>query len=206
MAIGLIGKKIGMTQVFSGVGKPVPVTVIEAGPCAVIQKKTVEKDGYSALKIGFLEKKPEKLTKPLRGQFNKLNGKAYAVLKELKFDEVDKYEIGDELTVDLFEPGEDVLVTGISKGKGFAGGIKRWGFSRGPMTHGSKFHRAQGSTGMSATPAKVFKGKKMPGHMGSNRVTVKNLEIIDIRDQGNILLIKGAVPGGKNGIITICKK
>jgi large subunit ribosomal protein L3 len=205
VAIGLIGKKIGMTQIYSSDGNVVPVTVIEAGPCAVVQKKTVERDGYPALQLSFKEIAPAKLTKPLQGHFKKLNGKAYAILKEFRIAEADKYEVGDQITAEIFEPGEKVQVVGVSKGKGFQGNIKRWGFSRGPMTHGSKFHRAVGSSGMSASPSKVLKGKKMPGHMGATRVTVKNLEIVDLREQENIVLIKGAVPGRKNGIVTICK-
>jgi large subunit ribosomal protein L3 len=205
VAIGLIGKKIGMTQIYSSDGNVVPVTVIEAGPCAVVQKKTVERDGYPALQLSFKEIAPAKLTKPLQGHFKKLNGKAYAILKEFRIAEADKYEVGDQITAEIFNPGEKVQVAGVSKGKGFQGNIKRWGFSRGPMTHGSKFHRAVGSSGMSAWPSKVLKGKKMPGHMGSTRVTVKNLEIVDLREQENIVLIKGAVPGRKNGIVTICK-
>ena len=206
MSIGLIGKKIGMTHVYSDQGNMIPVTVIAVGPCPVVQKKTDKKEGYSALQIGFREKKPDKLTKPLRGQFKNLEGKAYTVLKELRFADTKKYNVGDEITVDIFDSGEKVAVTGVSKGKGFAGGIKRWGFSRGPMTHGSKFHRAQGSTGMSATPSRVVKGRKMPGQMGSKKVTVKNLIIVEKREQENLLLIKGAIPGGKNGIVTICKQ
>lgn len=205
MAIGIIGKKIGMTQIYSDEGVVIPVTIIEAGPCAVVQKKTVEKNGYSALTLGFSEKKPEKLSRPLQGQFKKLNGKAFSILKEFRTEDVDQYEIGDQITVEVFGLGELVKVSGVSKGKGFAGNIKRWGFSRGPMTHGSKFHRAQGSTGMSANPSKVFKGTKMPGHLGSKKTTVKNLEIVDKKNQENILFIKGAISGGKNGIIKICK-
>jgi large subunit ribosomal protein L3 len=155
--------------------------------------------------LSFKEIAPAKLTKPLQGHFKKLNGKAYAILKEFRIAEADKYEVGDQITAEIFEPGEKVQVVGVSKGKGFQGNIKRWGFSRGPMTHGSKFHRAVGSSGMSASPSKVLKGKKMPGHMGATRVTVKNLEIVDLREQENIVLIKGAVPGRKNGIVTICK-
>jgi large subunit ribosomal protein L3 len=203
--IGLIGKKIGMTQIFSSDGEVIPVTVVEAGPCAVVQKKTVERDGYSALQLSFSERKLEKLTKPLQGHFKKLNGKAYSVLKEFRIKETDKYEVGDQITLDIFEIEEKVAVSGISSGKGFAGVIKRWSFSRGPMSHGSKLHRGLGSTGMSAFPGKVLKGKKMPGHMGSKRLKVRSLEIVDKKEQENIIFIKGAIPGGKNGIITIHK-
>ena len=205
MAIGIIGKKIGMTQMFTSKGEMIPVTVIEAGPCAVAQKKTLDKDGYTALQLGFGEKKVEKLTKPLRGHFKVLNGKAYSELKEFRVGEVDKYEVGEQITVDIFKPGEKVEITGTSKGKGFAGNIKRWGFSRGPMKHGSKFHRGVGGVSGSAYPGKVFRGKKMPGHLGSARVTVRSLEIVDARLNENILFIKGAIPGARNGIVTVCK-
>ncbi len=205
MALGLIGKKIGMTQVFSPNGESIPVTVIEAGPCAVVQKKTPARDGYAALQLGFAEKKPEKLIKPLRGQFKSLQGKAYGILKEFRFDKTDDYQVGDRIDVAIFNRGEKVAVCGISKGKGFAGNIKRWGFNRGPMTHGSKFHRVVGSIGSSAWPSRVFKGRRMPGHLGAQQVVVKNLEIVDLRQDGNILFVKGAIPGGKNGIVTITK-
>ena len=205
MSIGIIGKKIGMTQVFTKEGAVIPVTVIEAGPCAVVQKKLNEKDGYSALKLGFAGVKSELLNKPDQGQFKNLDGKAFKVLREFRVEESDEHNIGDQLTIDMFELGEKVIITGVSKGKGFAGVIKRWGFHRGPKTHGSKHHRAPGSTGMSAYPGKVHKGKKMPGHMGTDRMTFKNIEIIDKRSQENLILVKGDIPGAKNGIITISK-
>jgi large subunit ribosomal protein L3 len=205
LALGLIGKKIGMTQIFSPEGEVIPVTLLKVGPCAVVQKKTVTKDGYSAIQLGFAEKKLEKLTKPYQGHFRKLNGKAYSVLKEFRIDKVDSYEVGEEIAVEIFELGERVEVSGFSRGKGFAGNVKRWGFSRGPMSHGSKFHRAVGSSGMSAYPGKVLRGKKMPGHMGSQRVTVRSLEIVDKSEQENIISVKGAVPGGRNGVVTVCK-
>lgn len=205
MALGLIGKKIGMTQIFSPEGEVIPVTLLKVGPCTVVQKKTVTKDGYSALQLGFAEKKLEKLTKPHQGHFKKLNGKAYSVLKEFRIDMADSYEVGEEIAVGIFELGERVEVSGFSRGKGFAGNVKRWGFSRGPMSHGSKFHRAVGSSGMSAYPGKVLRGKKMPGHMGSQRVTVRSLEIVDKSEQENIIFVKGAVPGGRNGVVTVCK-
>lgn len=205
MALGIIGKKLGMTQVFSPDGAVIPVTVVQVGPCTVVQKKTGQKDGYEALKIGFAEKKLEKMIKPLQGQFKKCNGKGYAVLQEFRFDATEKYEIGDMLTAGIFEEGERVLVSGISKGKGFAGNIKRWGFHRGPMTHGSKFHRAMGSSGMSAWPAKVLKGKKMPGHLGVKKVSLKNVLIVDKREDENLIFVKGAVPGGKNALVTVTK-
>jgi len=205
VSIGIIGKKLGMTQVFSKDGDLIPVTVLQAGPCSVVQRKTAEKDGYSAVKLGFDSVKPELLNKPDLGQFKTLAGKAYSVLKEFRVDAVEEHKVGDELTIDMFEPGEKVIVSGISKGKGFAGVIKRWGFARGPKTHGSKHHRAPGSTGNSAYPGKVFRGKKMPGHMGTDSVTLRNVVVVDKRSEENLLLVKGNVPGAKNGIIIISK-
>lgn len=194
-----------MTQVFSKDGELIPVTVLEAGPCAVVQRKTGEKDGYSAVKLGYSSVKPERLNKPDLGQFKQLDGKVYSILKEFRVAETEEHKVGDELTIDMFELGEKVIISGTSKGKGFAGVIKRWGFGRGPMAHGSKHHRAPGSTGNSAYPGKVFKGKKMPGHLGTDRVTQKNVVIVDKRPQENLLLVKGNIPGAKNGIITISK-
>ncbi|MFC1591511.1 50S ribosomal protein L3 [Thermodesulfobacteriota bacterium] len=205
MALGLIGKKIGMTHMYSPEGEMVPVTVIQAGPCAVTYKKTQDRDGYTALQLGFKSVKPEKLNKPQQGHLKKIDGKAFAILREFRCDETESYSVGDELTVDMFAPGEKVEVSGTSKGKGFAGVIKRWGFSCGPMAHGSKFHRAPGSTGMSAWPAKVLKGKKMPGHLGNKKVSMKRLEIIETRQDENIIFVKGAIPGANNGIVTIRK-
>ncbi len=205
MSIGIIGKKIGMTQVFAKDGAVISVTVVEVGPCSIVQKKTNEKDGYSALKLGYNSIKAELLNKPDLGQFKNLDGKSFTVLKEFRVKESDEHTVGEQLTTELFELGEKVIISGVSKGKGFAGVIKRWGFHRGPKTHGSKHHRAPGSTGMSAYPGKVHKGKKMPGHMGTDRVTLKNVEIIEKRPQENLLLIKGNIPGAKNGIVTISK-
>ncbi|MCP4715586.1 MAG: 50S ribosomal protein L3 [Deltaproteobacteria bacterium] len=204
MALGLIGKKLGMTQIYSPQGEAIPVTVIELGPCTVVQKKVDESDGYNALQLGFGDKKIEKCSKPALGHFKKHGDKAYTVLKEFRAKDAE-YQVGDAITTTIFEKGEFVRITGVSKGKGFAGNIKRHGFACGPMTHGSKFHRAVGSSGMSAWPSKVLKGKKMPGHLGTDKVTVKNLEIIETREAENIILLKGAVPGVKNGIVTVCK-
>jgi len=206
VALGLIGKKIGMTQIFSSDGEIIPVTVIAAGPCPVVRKKTRERDGYSALQLGYGMKKPEKLIKPLRGQFRNTGGTAYGVLKEFRIDAADAYQVGDQIDVGIFARGEKVVIRGISKGKGYAGNIKRWGFNRGPMSHGSKFHRVVGSIGSSAWPSHVFKGRRMPGHLGARQVAVKNLEIVDLRADDHILFVKGAVPGGKNGMLTILKK
>lgn len=205
MALGIIGKKIGMTQMFLPDGEAVAVTVVEAGPCAVVQKKTSEKDGYSALQLGFGSKKLQKCIKPVQGHFKKAADAASAVLREFRVEDAAPYAVGQSVTVDIFAQGEVVEIIGTSKGKGFAGNIKRHGFSRGPMAHGSKFHRQVGSVGQSASPSHVFKGKKMPGHLGDTRVTVKGLEVIDTRPEENILLIRGAVPGHKNSLVMICK-
>jgi len=205
VALGIIGKKIGMTQVFSPDGEVIPVTVVQAGPCIVVQKKTAEKDGYSALQLGFGDKKVQKCTKPMQGHFKKTSDAASAVLREFRVEDGVSYDVGQAVTVDIFEQGELVEIIGTSKGKGFAGNIKRHGFSRGPMAHGSKFHRQVGSVGQSAWPSHVFKGKKMPGHLGNSRVTVRGLRIVDARPDENLLLIRGAVPGHKNSLIMICK-
>lgn len=205
MALGIIGKKIGMTQMFSPDGEVIPVTVVQAGPCTVVQKKTLEKDGYSAVQLGFGEKKVQKCTRALQGHMKKAGDKISVVLREFRVDDGTAYDVGQSVTVDIFEQGETVEITGTSKGKGFGGSIKRHGFNRGPMGHGSKHHRAVGSTGHSAWPSKVFKGKKMPGQLGNVRVTVKGLRIIDARPEENLLLIRGAVPGHKNSPIMICK-
>lgn len=199
---GLIGRKLGMTQVFSLDGA-VPVTAIEAGPCTVIQKKDKEKDGYEALQLGFGRKKAKNVTKPLQGHFKKADRGVFQVLREFRLDSVEEYEVGKELTVDLFEVGEFVDIVGVSKGRGFAGGVKRHGFGGGRMTHGSMFHRAPGSIGASADPSRVMKGKKLPGHMGNRRVTVQNVQVFGVRPEKNLLLIKGAVPGSANGILLI---
>ena len=201
----LIGKKIGMTNVFSATGELVPVTVIQVGPCVVTQVKTVETDGYNSLQLGFDEKKVEKLTKPIAGHLKKSTDKGFRVLKEFRTDDVESVELGSTLSVDVFKVGEKVNVSGVSKGRGFQGTIKRHGFARGPETHGSRNHRKPGSVGNSAWPGKIIKGKKMPGHMGVNRETVKNLTIMDIKHEDNLLLVKGAVPGCKTGILEVRK-
>ena len=203
MVLGLIGRKLGMTQVFSGDGKAIPITVIEAGPCSVVQIKNKEKDGYNTLQLGFLSKKMNKTNKPLMGHFKKGNTGAFCFLKEFKVDDTNTHKVGQEINLEIFQVGQKVTVTGISKGKGFSGTMKRWGFSGGPASHGSNFHRAPGSIGCSAYPSRVFKGKKLPGHQGSATVTVANLEIVDRQVEKNLLFIKGAVPGGKNGMLLI---
>ncbi|MCX5901737.1 MAG: 50S ribosomal protein L3 [Proteobacteria bacterium] len=205
MALGLIGKKLGMTQVFSTEGEFVSVTVIEAGPCVVMQKKTLGNDGYTALQLGFGQKKLEKLNKPLQGHLKKAGDRGFLFLREFRSAQVDAFSVGDQVSLDIFESGEKVEIIGTTKGKGFAGNIKRWGFNRGPMSHGSKFHRVVGSIGSSAYPSRVFKGKKMPGHLGVEKQTAKNIKIVDKNQAENIILVKGAVPGPKNGIVLICK-
>jgi len=201
----LLGKKIGMTNVFSSDGKLVPVTVVQVGPCVVTQVKTKDSDGYDALQLGFDEKKVEKLNKPIAGHLKKVTDKGFRVLREFRTDDVESVKAGDTIGVDMFTIGDKVNVSGISKGRGFQGTIKRHGFSRGPETHGSRNHRKPGSIGNSAWPGKVFKGKKLPGHMGTDRKTVKNLTIVDIKHDDNLLLVKGPLPGFKTGILEVRK-
>ncbi len=201
----LLGKKIGMTNVFSSDGKLVPVTVVQVGPCVVTQIKTIESDGYNALQLGFDEKPVEKLNKPMAGHLKKASDKGFRVLREFRTDDTENVEAGTIVGIDMFAVGDKVNISGISKGRGFQGTIKRHGFQRGPETHGSRNHRKPGSIGNSAWPGKVFKGKKLPGHMGVNRETVKNLTIIDIKHDDNLLLVKGPVPGFKTGILEVRK-
>ena len=203
MALGLIGRKLGMTQLFSGDGEAIPITVIEAGPCSVVQIKNKEKDGCNTLQLGFLPKKMEKANKPLRGHFKKGNTSAFYFLKEFKVDDTNTHQVGQEINLEIFQVGQKVTVTGISKGKGFSGTMKRWGFGGGPASHGSTTYRSPGSIGCSAYPSRVFKGKKLPGHQGAATVTVENLEIVDRQVEKNLLFIKGAIPGGKNGMLLI---
>lgn len=201
----LLGKKIGMTNVFSADGKLVPVTVLQVGPCVVTQVKTKESDGYNALQLGFDEKPVEKLNKPIAGHLKKACDKGFRVLREFRTDDAETVEAGTTIGIDVFAVGDKVNVSGISKGRGFQGTIKRHGFSRGPETHGCRNHRKPGSIGNSAWPGKVFKGKKLPGHMGTDRKTVKNLTIVDIKPEDNLLLVKGPVPGFKTGILEVQK-
>jgi len=206
MTLGLIGQKIGMTQVFTGEGVVFPVTVIAAGPCTVVTKKTVEKHGYNALQLGFGSKKESRISLPLRGQFKKAQVAPCRTLKEFRVEEdIQPFEIGQQVTLDVFSVGEKITVTGISKGRGFTGVMKRWGFHGGRATHGSKFHRRPGSIGASADPARVFKGTKLPGQHGNKSVTIRNVEIVDIKPEENLLLVKGGVPGGKHGVVVIKK-
>ena len=205
MVNALIGKKLGMSQLFSPDGEVTPVTVIQAGPCTVTQIKSVASDGYNAVQLGFGEKKPQRTKKPLLGHFKKSGKGPFAVVREVRVDDVGEFELGQEVNADIFQVGELVHVVGKSKGKGFAGTIKRWNFSRGPMSHGGMNKRAPGSIGCSATPARVIKGRKMPGQMGNRRATVKGLMVVDVRPEENIILIRGAVPGGRNGVVFIKK-
>lgn len=202
MPKGILGKKVGMTQIFTDTGEAIPVTVIEAGPCVVVQKKTPEVDGYSAIQIGYGEKRERLFNKPLKGHFARANVKPTRFLREIRVEDVDSYEIGQEIKADIFAVGDRVDVTGISKGKGFAGGIKRHGFHRGPMSHGSKYHRRPGAAAAKG-PGRVFKGRKMPGHLGGERVTVQNLEVVKVDAEKNLLAVKGAVPGPRGGLVLI---
>ncbi|MEJ2200217.1 MAG: 50S ribosomal protein L3 [Desulfuromonadaceae bacterium] len=202
---GILGKKLGMTQVFAIDGKRIPVTVIEAGPCVVLQKKTVATDGYNAIQVGFGARSAHRTNKPEMGHFKKAGMGAFQYVREFRVDNIDDFNIGDKIGCDAFAAGDIIDVTGISKGKGFQGVIRRWNFAGGRMSHGSKFHRAPGAIGCSAWPSRVFKGKKMAGQMGNARVTTKNLEVVDVRADENLILIKGAVPGAKNGLVTIQK-
>jgi large subunit ribosomal protein L3 len=207
MVEGLIGKKIGMTQQFDDAGNSIPVTVIQVGPCAVIQKKTEEKDGYAAVQLGYVEKDPlRKPVKPTQGHFSKSGVSPTKVLREFKYDVASEIKEGDQFSVDIFQAGEKINIIGMSKGKGFAGVIKRWGFHGGKSSHGSMFHRAPGSIGCSADPSRVMKGKKLPGHMGHERVTVKNLTVIEADQEKNLLIVKGAVPGANGGYLLVKKK
>ena len=201
----ILGRKIGMTNVFSPEGQLVPVTVLQVGPCVVTQVKTMETDGYTALQLGYDEKPFEKLNKPVAGHLKKAGDKGFKVLREFRADDVAEIEAGMTVGIDMFTVGDKVNVSGISKGRGFQGTVKRHGFSRGPETHGCRNHRKPGSIGNSAWPAKVIKGKKMPGHMGVDKITMKNLVIVDIRHDDNLLLVKGPVPGCKTGIIEVHK-
>lgn len=199
---GILGKKIGMTQIFTEVGEVVPVTVVEAGPVVVTQIKTVEKDGYNAVQVGFGDVKEKSLNKPQKGHLAAANT-LKKHLKEFRVDSVEGYTVGQEIKADLFAAGEMIDVTGISKGKGFQGPIKRHGQSRGPESHGSRYHRRPGSMGACSFPGRVFKNKKLAGHMGSVKVTVQNLEVVRIDAEKNLILVKGAIPGAKGSVVTI---
>ena len=206
-AQGIIGKKIGMTQVYADDGRAVPVTVIEAGPCVVVQRKSKEKDGYSSIQIGLVERRRVKrVTKAMKGHFDKAGIPPCRVLREFRVDDGAELKVGDKLSVEMFAAGDAVNVTGISKGKGFQGVVKRHHFRGGDATHGSMFHRAPGSIGASAFPSRVLKGMRGAGHMGQDQVTVRNLKVIRVDGEKNILLLRGAVPGANDGYVVIRKK
>ena len=203
MKKAIMAKKIGKTQVFTEDGRLIPVTVLEAGPCSVVQKKTMENDGYEAIQVGFVDQKEKLANKPKKGHFEKAGVSLKKYLKEFRFEDAANYEIGAEIKADIFAAGDKVDVSGVSKGKGYASTIKRYNAQRGPMGHGSKSHRVVGSMGSSATPSSVKKGKRMPGHMGAVNVTVQNVEIVRADAEKNLLLIKGAVPGPIVAILVI---
>ena len=204
MQKGIIGKKIGMTQIFDANGKVVPVTVVEAGPCPVVQKKTVEVDGYAAVQLGFAVQKQQRVTKPLKGHFAKADVAPQKVLKEFRFADTSAYEVGSVVKADAFSAGDKVDVIGTSKGKGTAGAIKRWNFSRLKETHGTgPVARHAGSLGACSDPSRVYKGKKLAGHLGAERVTVQNLDIVKVDAENNLIAIKGAIPGPKGGYVVI---
>ena len=200
---GLIGKKVGMTQIFDEQGKVIPVTVIEAGPCIVVQVKTTENDGYQAIQLGFGEVKEHKVIKPLKGHYTKVNLTPKKHLRDFRVDSLENVKVGDELKADIFAAGDKLDIQGTSKGKGFQGVIKRHGQSRGPMGHGSMYHRRPGSMGPTSTPSRVFKGKKLPGHMGNQTITIQNLEVIKVDLDKNVILVKGSVPGAKGAILKL---
>ena len=205
--MGLLGKKIGMTRIYSEQGQAIPVTVIEAGPCVVLQKITEAKEGYNAIQVGFVPKKESRINKPMAGHFKASGKGGFYHLKEFRVTDPEAYELGQEIQLaELVKIGDEVHISGISKGRGFQGVIKRYGFKGGRKTHGSMFHRRPGSIGCSATPSRVVKGKKMPGRMGNDLTTKKNLTVIDVRADENILLVKGAVPGAKQGLLQIYTK
>lgn len=202
MSKGILGKKVGMTQVFTAEGRVVPVTVVEAGPCPVVQKKTVATDGYNAIQVGFSMLRESLSNKPSKGHFQKASLKPMRYVREFKVADIENYEIGQEVKADLFAAGDKIDVVGTSRGKGFEGMIKRNGASRGPMAHGSKYHRRSGSLGAKG-PARVFKGRVLPGRMGGNRVTVQNLEVIRVDVDKNLILIKGSVPGANKSLLIL---
>ena len=203
MKKGLIGKKIGMTQIFDENGLVIPVTVIEAGPCVVAQVKTSETDGYNAIQLGFGDVKAKHINKPKMGHFEKSKLDPKKHLREFRLDDISSFKVGDEVKADIFAAGEKVDIQGTSKGKGFQGVIKRHGQSRGPMGHGSMYHRRPGSMGPTSTPGRVFKGKKLPGHMGHVTVTIQNLDVVAVDMDKNVILVKGSVPGAKGAILKI---
>ena len=205
MVTKFLGKKLGMTRYFLDEGKSIPVTILKAGPCVVIQKKTKEKDGYEAIQLGFETQKEKRLNKPRRGHLEKAGDQFFKYLREVRVENADDFELGQEVRADIFSIGDRVTVSGRSKGRGFSGVIKRWGFSGGKETHGCRSHRVPGSIGASATPSRVVKGKKLPGHMGFQRTTIKNLKVIDVRPEMGLIALKGAIPGSRDTLIEISK-
>ncbi len=203
MKKAILATKVGMTQIFAENGELVPVTVLQAGPCVVTQVKTEETDGYNAVQVGFSDIREKLVNKPVKGQFDKAGVAVKRYLREFRFDNASDYNVKDEIKADIFAVGDKVDATAVSKGKGFQGAVKRYGQHRGPMKHGSKFHRHQGSNGSATTPGRVFKGKGMPGHMGSVQRTVENLEVVKVDAENNLLLVKGSVPGPKKSLVTI---
>lgn len=203
MKKAILATKIGMTQIFNEDGVLIPVTVLQAGPCVVTQVKTMENDGYEAVQVGFLDKREKLVTKPMKGHFDKAGVAYKRYVREFKFENASEYTVAQEIKADIFAAGDKIDATAISKGKGFQGAIKRHGQHRGPMAHGSKFHRHQGSNGAASDPSRVFKGKKMPGQMGHKKITIQNLEVVKVDAENNLLLVKGAVPGPKKALVTI---
>ena len=203
MKKAILGKKLGMTQLFNEDGTMIPVTVIEAGPCVVVHKKTVETDGYEAIQVGFDDKAERKMNKPLKGHFDKAKVAYKRNLKEFRLDDISSYNIGDVIKADVFATGEMVDVTGTSKGHGYAGTVKRWGTHRGPMSHGSGYHRGVGSMGACSDPSRVYKGKKLPGHYGNVKKTIQNLYVAKVDGERNLILVKGGVPGPKGGLLIV---
>lgn len=201
----VLGKKIGMTRYFLEEGKSVPATLVKVGPCVVIQKKTTENDGYEAIQVGFDDQKEKRVNKPLAGHFKVAGNKFFKHLKEIRVEKSDQFELGQEIRVDIFNIGDTVSVTGRSKGRGFAGVVKRWGFSGGKDTHGCRSHRVPGSIGSNTDPGRVWKNKKLPGRMGYARTTVRRLKILDVRPETDVIALKGAVPGSPNSVVEICK-
>lgn len=203
MKKAILATKVGMTQIFNEDGAFIPVTVLQAGPCPVVQVKTMEKDGYEAVQVGFGEIREKLVNKPIAGHFAKANVTNKRFLKEFRFENAAEYAVGQEIKADIFAAGDKIDASGVSKGKGYAGAIKRFGLSRGPMGHGSKYHRHAGSNGPATTPGRVFKGKHMPGQMGNVNVTVQNLEVVRVDVENNMILVKGAVPGAKKSLVIL---
>ena len=203
MKKAILATKVGMTQIFNEEGALVPVTVLQAGPCVVTQVKTMDNDGYSAVQVGFVDKREKLVSKPVKGHFDKAGLSYKRYVREFRLENAEEFNVKDEIKADVFAAGDKIDATAIAKGKGFQGAIKRHGQSRGPMAHGSKYHRHAGSNGACSDPSKVFKGKKMPGHMGAKQITIQNLEIVKVDVENNLILVKGAVPGPKKSLVTI---